>query len=91
MKSECSLGCETHCQARAAGCASECPALPWQPVDPAELRLEITVRDADGAIVEHYIGPSIAERKALHEQGNCDYWCSFCITEAENAMDPAHG
>lgn len=27
----CELGCTTECKAKAHGCASECPALPWQP------------------------------------------------------------
>ncbi len=27
----CRLGCTTECQAREHGCASDCPALPWQP------------------------------------------------------------
>jgi hypothetical protein len=30
-KSQCNLGCITSCKAREHGCASECPALPWQP------------------------------------------------------------
>ena len=29
--SQCSLKCTTECIARVHGCASECPALPWQP------------------------------------------------------------
>ncbi len=32
----CSLGCTTECKAKMHGCASECPALPWQPPAPAE-------------------------------------------------------
>jgi hypothetical protein len=28
---KCSLGCTTECKAKLHGCASECPALPWQP------------------------------------------------------------
>ena len=27
----CNLGCTETCKARDHGCASECPALPWQP------------------------------------------------------------
>ena len=27
----CNLGCVKECKARIDGCASECPALPWQP------------------------------------------------------------
>ena len=27
----CKLGCTTECKAKAHGCASECPVLPWQP------------------------------------------------------------
>jgi hypothetical protein len=30
-KQGCSLGCTKVCQAKEHGCASECPALPWQP------------------------------------------------------------
>jgi hypothetical protein len=30
----CKLGCTTECKAKAHGCASECPALPWQPDAP---------------------------------------------------------
>ena len=33
--SQCSLKCTTECLARVHGCASECPALPWQPAAPA--------------------------------------------------------
>lgn len=34
-KSKCELGCVTTCKARVHGCASECPALPWQPTNGA--------------------------------------------------------
>ncbi len=30
--SPCPQGCTTECQAKVHGCASECPALPWQPL-----------------------------------------------------------
>ena len=26
----CGLGCDTRCEAKAAGCASECPSLEWR-------------------------------------------------------------
>lgn len=31
QKGGCELGCTKECKAKAEGCASECPALPWQP------------------------------------------------------------
>ena len=31
MDMTCNLGCKTECKAKVHGCASECPALPWQP------------------------------------------------------------
>lgn len=33
-KTGCELGCTEACKAREHGCASECPALPWQPAAP---------------------------------------------------------
>ena len=38
--SQCSLKCTTECLARVHGCASECPALPWQPAAPAPVAPE---------------------------------------------------
>lgn len=35
----CELGCTTECKAKEHGCASECPALPWQP-QPAPARVQ---------------------------------------------------
>lgn len=32
--SRCTLGCVDECKAKMHGCASECPALPWQPTAP---------------------------------------------------------
>ena len=31
IKNSCELGCKEFCKAKQHGCASECPALPWQP------------------------------------------------------------
>lgn len=31
IKNSCELGCKDFCKAKQHGCASECPALPWQP------------------------------------------------------------
>lgn len=42
----CKLGCTTMCKAKEAGCASECPALPWQPLD---------IKPAGGTITEGYL------------------------------------
>ena len=33
----CELECKNECKAKSAGCASECPALPWQPPVMSEL------------------------------------------------------
>lgn len=33
-RTRCTLGCVTECLAKVNGCASECPALPWQPGQP---------------------------------------------------------
>lgn len=34
QQGECELGCTDTCKANEHGCASECPALPWQPAQP---------------------------------------------------------
>lgn len=46
----CRLGCDVECKAKAHGCASECPALPWQPggqVEPQRCQCHACIAEHD--------------------------------------------
>lgn len=61
-KAGCELGCSTECKAKEHGCASECPALPWQPAAPQ-------------AITDHDIS-DWADRHGI-KLGGSDLHCAF--------------
>ena len=42
----------------------------------------VTVRRADGSIVERYAGPSDAQLKYEHDAGKCGAMCGYCYHEA---------
>lgn len=74
----CSLGCTTECKAKMHGCASECPALPWQPPAPAEPQDTVLNYAAVRAQLGIAPQPAGGERKPLTE------------SQIEDAIDAAN-
>jgi hypothetical protein len=71
--SQCSLKCTTECLARVHGCASECPALPWQPAAPAPVARGEDYIDRDEQMAELLRSAcAIADR-----QGEGTHWRRF--------------
>lgn len=52
-------------------------------------RMEITVQDAAGNLIERGYGASHAELEAAHNARTCGAWCAFCITDAEQVIELA--
>lgn len=68
----CSLGCTTECKAKMHGCASECPALPWQPPAPAEPQDTVLNYAAVRAQLGIAPQPAGGERPTAEERADCD-------------------
>lgn len=60
-KTGCELGCTEVCKAKEHGCASECPALPWQPSAPPTVDTSHEREAFEAAAREEWDGKSIPD------------------------------